>query len=210
MIVYGRTAKRFGLLHIDAAGAGACVLASLAFSVLTVQPFLQRRLAVARQRRELDVLTHQASKIATALTATEEQLTVVRNERAASTLTLDSAAHINKRVAGLAAFFSNCELEVDDVQTGRVCNGLRCDVIPITVVGRGSYEQYARFLHGLCSSFPDLSVVKIELTGNPAQVSGFETFRFELIWYAASDTQISTVSQTRFLREIMVPIRSDG
>jgi hypothetical protein len=126
----------------------------------------------------------------------------VQNERAAGMLTLDSSAQINKRVAGLAAFFSDCELEVDDVQTGQVCRGLRCDVVPITIVGRGSYGRYARFLHGLRSTFGDMSVVKMELIGNPAQTSGSEKFRFELLWYAASDQQISAVSQATSLNEV--------
>jgi len=193
----------FGLLHIDAAGAGLCLLASLAFYAVTVQPVLERHSVLARQRREFEALTQQAAELNVGQAAAQDRLRAVQSERAASTLTLDSAAHINKRVAGLAAFFSDCELEVDDVQTGQVYEGLRCDVVPITIVGRGPYKQHAKFLHGFCSTFGDMSVVKMELIGNPAQASGSEKFRFELLWYAASDKQILAVSPGTARNEVM-------
>ena len=80
---------------------------------------------------------------------------------------------------------------------GEMCRGLHCDVIPITIVGRGAYERYGRFLHGLGSAFPDMSVVEIELTGNPAQAEQSETFRFELLWYALSEMQVAGALPTK-------------
>jgi len=197
-VVHRITLKKLGLFHIDAAGVMVCVLASLAFYAVTVRPFLERRSAVAQRRRELKDLAGKASELEAALAQAQDRLAAVKSDLAASTVTLDSTAHINTRIAGLAAFFADCELEVDDIRTGQVCRGLHCDVVAMTIVGRGSYDRYGRFLRRLCSAFPDMSVIKIELTGNPARASESETFRFELFWYAVSEAPVSVAQGTNF------------
>jgi len=197
-VVRRRSLQKLARFHIDVAGVTVCILASLAFHAVTVRPLLQRRSATAQQRRELHGLARKASELDAALAQEQDRLDTLKAELAASSVTLDSTTHINKRIAGLASFFADCELEVDDVRTGKTCRGLHCDVVPMTIVGRGSYERYGRFLHGLCSAFPDMSVVKIELTGNPARASESEKFRFELLWYAASEAQVAAALRTNF------------
>jgi len=197
-VVLPTSLKKLYLFHIDAAGVIVCALASLAFYAVTVQPFFEQRSAVAERRRELKDLACKASELEAALAQDQDRLAAVKSDLAASTVTLDSTAHINTRIARLAAFFADFELEVDDVRTGQVCRGLHCDVVPMTIVGRGSYERYGRFLRGLCSAFPDMNVVKIELTGNPARASESETFRFELFWYAVSEAQVAVALRTSF------------
>ncbi|MBN1513783.1 MAG: hypothetical protein JXB13_17330 [Phycisphaerae bacterium] len=194
----GRNLQKLTWFHIDVAGVMVCVLASLAFYAVTVQPFLQRRTAAAERRRERHGLACKASELEAALAQKQNRLEALKNELATGSVTLDSTAHINKRIAGLASFFADCELQVDDVRTGSTCRGLHCDVVPVTIVGRGSYERYGRFLHGLGAAFPDMGVVGIELTGNPARVSESETFRFELLWYAASEAQVAAAARTSF------------
>jgi len=197
-VVQRTTLKKLDLFHIDAAGVMVCVLASLAFYAVTVRPFLERRSAMAEQRRELKGLACKASELEAAQAQEQGRLAAVKSDLAASTVRLDSTTHINTRIARLAAFFADFELEVDDVRTGPVCRGLHCDVVPMTIVGRGSYEWYGRFLRGLCAAFPDMSVVKIELTGKPARPSESETFRFELFWYAVSETPVAVAQGTSF------------
>jgi len=111
-----------------------------------------------------------------ALAQGQDRLETLKDELASGSVTLDSTTHINKRIAGLASFFAECKLEVDDVRTGEMCPGLHCDVVPMTIVGRGSYERYGRFLHGLGSES--------------------ETFRFELLWYALSQTPVAAAPTT--------------
>lgn len=195
-MVRRRSLQKLARLHIDVAGVMVCVFASLAFYAATVRPFFQRRSAAAEQRRQLHGLTCKASELDVALAQGQDRLETLKDKLASGSVTLDSTTHINKRIAGLASFFADCKLEVDDVRTGEMCPGLHCDVVPMTIVGRGSYERYGRFLHGLGSAFPDMSVVKIELTGNPARASESETFRFELLWYALSQTPVAAAPTT--------------
>jgi len=174
-----------GLLWIDAAGIGACFLASLLGYMTLVHPLLQKRAAAAGMEREMEIRQQKASELESAVAATKERLTTARQQLAAGAVQLESAAHVNKRIAGVTEFFSRCELHVDDVQTGRVSSGLQYDLVPITFLGRGGHQQCAQLLHGLCSKYPDMSVMRIELSGNPAEPVDSGKFRFELFWYAA-------------------------
>ena len=174
-----------GLFWIDAAGIGACLLASLIGYVAIVNPLLQKRAAAAGLQREMETRQQKATELEAAVAAAQERLTTARQQLAASAVQLESATHVNKRIAGVTEFFSGCELHVDDVQTGRVSGGLQYDLVPITILGRGGHRQCVKLLHGLCSRYPDMSVVRIELSANPAETADSGKFRFELFWYAA-------------------------
>jgi Tfp pilus assembly protein PilO len=177
--------ERLSLLKIDAAGIGLCVAASLAFYWMTIQPFLQRQSLAGEQRRELKTRQGKVAEIKAATAKVQEQLTSAQDELAAGAITLEPAAHINKRVAGLTQFFSECGLDVDDVQTGRVYNGLQYDLVPITILGRGPYQQCVKFFHGLRLTFPDMSMARIELSRTAGQKGEQAIFQFDLLWYAA-------------------------
>jgi len=174
-----------GLLCIDAVGVGVCVVASLVGYVTLVNPLLQKRSAATGLQRELRSQQQKVTEVRSAVVVAQERLTAARQQLVAGAVQLESASHINKRIAGVTEFFSGCELHVDDVQTGRVSGGLQYDLVPITILGRGGHRQCVKLLHGLCSRYPDMSVVRIELSANPAETADSGKFRFELFWYAA-------------------------
>ncbi len=177
--------ERYRMLKIDAAGLGLCVAASLLFYWLTIQPFLQRQAATAEQRNELKARQDKTTELKAALADVQGRVTNVQTDLAAGSIQLEPAAHVNRRVAGLTQLFSDCELDVDDVQTGRLYNGLQYDLVPITVLGRGPYGQCVKFFRGLRVQFPDMGVARIELSGSPAKKAAEGTFQFDLLWYAA-------------------------
>lgn len=179
--------ERYSVLKIDAAGVGLCMAASLLFYWLTIQPFLQRQAHAADQRRELKTRQGKVAELKDATVKVHERAAAAQRALAASSIQLESAVHINKRVAGLTQFFSDCELSVDDVQTGRLYNGLQYDLVPITILGRGPYGQCIRFFRGLRSKFPDMSVARIELSAKVEKDGEQPTFQFDLLWYAAPD-----------------------
>jgi hypothetical protein len=179
--------ERYGLLKIDAIGIGLCAAASLAFYWVTVQPCLQRQSFAAEQRRELTSRQDKVVELNAAAARVQERLAGAQADLAAGPVQLESAAHINKRVAGLTQFFSDCELDVDDVQTGQVYNGVQYNLVPITVLGRGAYGLSVKFFHGLRTMFPDMGVARIELSRNPGKNAERGAFQFDLLWYAAPD-----------------------
>ncbi len=179
--------KCSGLLWIDAAGIGVCLLASWVGYMTLVQPLLRQHAAAAGMQREIQTCRQKAEELEAAVAAARERLTVARQELADGALQLEPAAHVNRRIAGVTEFFSQCELHIDDVQTGRVSNGLQYDLVPITLLGRGGHRQCVRLLHGLCAKYPDMSIMRLELSGNPAEPGDSGKFRLELFWYTAPD-----------------------
>ena len=175
----------YSRLKIDAAGVGLCMAASLLFYWLTIQPFLQRQALAVEQRRELKTRQDKVAELKAATAKIHERVTAAQRDLAASSIQLESAVHINKRVAGLTQFFSDCELSVDDVQTGRLYSGRQYDLVPITILGRGPYGQCVRFFRGLRAKFPDMSVARIELSTKVEKDTEQPTFQFDLLWYAA-------------------------
>lgn len=176
--------ERYRSYQIDAAGIGVCAVVSLVFYWVTIGPLVQGRAIVAGQRRDLEAERTRIARVQAAAAGVQEQLAHVQAALAASTIKLEPAAHVNKRVVGLTQFFSDCGLEVDDVQTGAVRSGPQYDLVPITVVGQGPYKECISFFHGLPAAFPDTSVVRIELSGTPGPAAP-EKFQFEFLWYAA-------------------------
>jgi Tfp pilus assembly protein PilO len=176
--------KQSRLLWIDAAGIGVCLLASVVGYMALVHPFLQQRSAATGLSREMESRQKKAAELEATVTTIKDRVDVVAQQLTAGAIQLESAGHINKRIAGVTEFFSSCDLHVDDVQTGRVSSGLQYDLVPITIVGRGAYLQCAKLLHGLCSKYPDMSVMHIDLTGSPTERVELEKFRFDLFWYA--------------------------
>jgi hypothetical protein len=166
--------KQSRLFWIDAAGIGVCVLASVAGYMALVNPFLQTRSAATDLCREMETRQKKVAELESSVATVKDRLDVAQQQLAAGAIQLESAAHINKRIAGVTEFLSSCDLHVDDVQTGRVSSGLR-----------GAYPQCVKLLHGLCSKYPDMSVMRIELAGSPTERAETEKFRFELFWYAA-------------------------
>lgn len=178
--------------RVDAAAISLCLGGSLVWYLVIVGPLLEQKAVTVGMRHEVEAQLGKAAKLQAAVAAARQQTVLMQQELAASAIQLQPATHINKRLAGLTEFLSTCNLQVDDMRTGRVAGGMRYDLVPVTIVGRGPYRQWVRFLHELHSTFPDMSVMQIELTGNPAQPSETERFRLELFWYAAP----SAVSRT--------------
>lgn len=182
------TVKPSGLPAIDAAGLAVFLAISSLWYVTTLRPLLEQRSVVAGLHQEIEDRERRSEDLKTAAAAATRQLTAVRQELSAGGVDLDSAAHINRRIARLTEFFAGCALHIDDVQTGAVSSGLQCDLVPMTFVGRGTYPQCVRFLHGLPAQFADMSVMRVELTGIPSRTVEPERFRFEMFWYAAPDS----------------------
>jgi Tfp pilus assembly protein PilO len=185
MAVQGTGSQQSSLRHIDAAALGLCALASVLWYVTTAQPLVEQRSAGAQQRHEVQSRQEEAVQLKAGVAKVKERLAAVGREQAAGAIQLDSAARINQRVAALTEFLAECHLQVDDVRTGRASRNIRYNLIPITVVGRGPYRECVKFFHGLCAKCPDMSVMRIDLAGNPAEPADPETFRLELFWYAA-------------------------
>ena len=150
-----------------------------------IRQLIEQHSLLASQRQELAVQREESSKLEASMSSLREHSAAVQEELAQSEIELESADQINRRIAELTTLVGDCTLEVDDVQTGRIVTGPKCDLVPISIAGRGGYKQCAAFLHTLCRTFPDISVTRFDLTGNPAEPKELGKFHFELLWHAA-------------------------
>jgi hypothetical protein len=177
--------RQQGVWPIDALGLSICIAATLTFYLLCVAPLARQRQGRARRMSELQDRRQAMAALRADLTRTRERLAVAQEESKAASIRLDPPTEINKRIARLTEFFSALDLTVDDFQTGAPSAGPECSVVPINVVGRGHFIGAARFLRGLNETFPDMSVVRIDLQGTPGQSTSVRRFQFDLFWYAA-------------------------
>jgi hypothetical protein len=182
--VHRARGKQQGVWPIDALGLFICAGASVAFYLLTVAPLARQRRVEARQVNELETRREEIAALEISIARGRERLEQIQQESQDRSIHLDAVTEINKRIARLTEFFSAQDLTVDDIQTSTPCPGPDCSVVPVSVVGRGDFVGSARFLHGLGATFPDMSVVRIDLQGAPAPRAPHR-FRFDLFWYAA-------------------------
>jgi len=166
-----------------------CVAASLWAYFGVLGPLMAQRSFLASQRQELARASERACELKALMSILKNRLAVVQKELAQSEIKLETADRINQHVADITTFLNACELKVDQVQIGKILVGLRCDLVPISISGKGGYKQCAAFLHQVCRTFPDISVAAFELRGNPAKLGQPGTFRFELFWLAISEAR---------------------
>lgn len=181
--------KQQGVWPIDALGLFICAGASVAFYLLTVAPLARQRRVQAQQANELETRREEAAALEISIARGRERLAEVQQESQGRSIHLDAATEINKRIARLTEFFSAQDLTVDDIETGAPCPGPDCSVVPVSVVGRADFVGSARFLRGLSATFPDMSVVRIDVQGAPAPRAP-RRFRFDLFWYAAPTVDV--------------------
>jgi len=199
------TLKKRALWQIDAVGAAVFVAASLGAYFGVLGPLMAQRSFLESCRQKLTIQSEKAEVIKASMSQLTNRLTIAQKELAASEIKLKTASRINQHVADITTFLGDCELKVDQVQigpplrdpaprepsgnSGKTLVGLRCDLIPISISGKGGYKQCAAFLHQVCRTFPDICVAEFELQGNPAKPGQPGTFRFELFWLAISETR---------------------
>ena len=184
------TLKKRPFWQIDTVGTVVCVAASLWAYFGVLGPLIAQRSFLASQRQELARASERSCELKASMSILKNRLAVAQKELAQSEIKLEESWRINQHVADITTFLSDCELKVDQVQIGKILAGLRCDLVPISISGKGGYKQCAAFLHQVCRTFPDISVAAFELRGNPAKLGQPSTFRFELFWLAISETRI--------------------
>lgn len=177
--------KKLALWQIDAAAIVVCVLVSFVAYLVGIRPLIEQRSLLANQRQKLAIQREESAKLEDTMLGLRQQLVVLREELAQSEIKLESADQINRRIVELTTLFGDCTLEVDDVQTGKIVTGPKSNCVPISIAGRGGYKQCVAFLHKLCRTFPDISVTRFDLTGNPAMPKELGKFHLELLWHAA-------------------------
>jgi hypothetical protein len=203
-----RTAiKKRALLHIDAAGVIIFIAASLGMYFAVLLPHIQQRPILDGLVRQLSVQNETSSKLKASVLMLRNQLSYVKEELLQSQNKLEEASQINQRIADITTFLTDDGLQVDQIKIGsphqlsqsKISSqdkimakndssvgaglaGVKCDLVPIDISGGGGYRQCVAFLHRLHRTFPDITLARFELRGNPASTDKTPAFSFELFW----------------------------
>lgn len=173
------------LWFIDLAGLLVGLVVTIAAHRLMFQPLFAQRSASRETAQQLQRQNEQADTMNTSLLTLKQRTIVAREELAVSDVHLESADLINQQIANLTGLLTDCQLTLNDIQTGRIIMGRRCDLVPIRVSGKGGYDQFMFFLHKLRMDLPDISVAGLDMHGTPERPGETGSFVFDLFWFAA-------------------------
>ena len=177
------SSKRLWIIDITALLSGVA-LTVVAYSFV-LSPLLAQRAASKETGYKLESQREEADKMNASLLALKKNTIAVRERLAASDVHLESADSINQQIANLTELLTACQLTLDDIQTGRIIMGRRCDLVPIRVSGQGGYDHFMVFLHKLRRDLPDICVAGLDMQGTPQRPGESGSFVFDLFWFAA-------------------------
>ena len=177
--------KKVTLRQVDAIGAVLCLVASLAVYCAVLNPIIEQRAFLADQRETLESQRDESSRLSASMLALSDQLSAAQEELAQSSVRLESSDRMNQRLAVLTALFTECSLDVDDIQAGKISTGSAWNVVPIAITGGGHYAQCVMLLDRLQQTFVDMSVTRFRLARDPAQFEHPGSFSIQIIWYTA-------------------------
>ena len=120
-------------------------------------------------------------ELATTLSVDRAQLAALKDELGAKELRLDGMDKLNQRLAAISELATRSSLSMGKETPGAVTDEPHYKSLQIHYEGKGTYPNFAAFLHQLRTMFPDTSVASLEAKGADTG-QGIE-FNFELIWY---------------------------
>jgi Tfp pilus assembly protein PilO len=171
--------------HLDAAGVAACAVIAAGWYMGGVAPLRDAKQARLTLETELADHTSQQKQLLETKRRQEEQLLSLRDKIEKAATRLEPAAVINSRIRQLTELAESFGLRLDEVRPGDIATLEHYTGVPIRIAGQGSYEQVARFLHGLHHTFKDIGVTGLDLRGEPEAPDKPPTFAVQLLWYAS-------------------------
>jgi len=184
------------ILTIDA--SGILVLAGLACAAyfLGAAPVLDARAQIEEQRQLLEAQAHNAADVEGRVVQEQKKLVELKAKLEATDVPLFPAAEINKRLEKITRLTETHGLSVQQLDPGLAkldpISG-KFTLVPIRIVGAGSFSGVSKFLDELlATAYPDVEVRTMSLSAaadaNPGATPTGQpdaTFAIDLRWYAA-------------------------
>ena len=171
--------------YMYGAGVAACIAATLVFHFMGIRPLLERYSKSESYQAALSAQRGIAKDLAASADDMEENMGDAQKALDESPFHLRPANDVNNRIAQMAALANGCGLKLDEIQPGSPESGLRYETVPIHLAGTGNYRTCVALLHRMRQTFPDTTVIALELTGRPADPESPARFQLELLWHAA-------------------------
>ncbi len=186
MTARSHAGRRVG--YVDLIGAaGVLVLSAVGFFAV-VRPIIARQSERAQLRstfREQLVLVERLGEASRLLT---NQLSLVGQQLREGHVQLQPPHYLNARMATIVELASTSGIVIHETRSGVVSKARQYQSVPIHLYGEGSYTHCAAFLHHLHERLPDAGIVGFELIGHPGKPTAPDSFRFDLVWFAAASS----------------------
>ena len=171
--------------RIDLLAVGVCLLLSAALYLTMIHPLARKQARHVTQSAELAAVQVQASDRAASLGRLQTELAETRTALDATPMRLQPASVINQRLAALTDLANEQAITLDQVQPGQKVAATRYDVVPIQLVGSGTYASVQTFLNKLHGQFGDTGVRSFRLTARERGDDVVGAFVIDLVWYTA-------------------------
>ena len=173
----------FKLWQIHTAGVALCIVLTTTIYFNSVYPILRAREDFSLQKSEIEEQRRIASDLSASLGTFKHEIASVQQALEKSPLQLQSADHINQRLAQFTELASEHGLDIQQIQPGQITHDVHYDIVPIHLSGEGSYRTHAAFIHTIHRNFPDTGVSSFKLSGKPGQPNAPASFDLNLMWY---------------------------
>ncbi len=182
------------LYLIDGAAMIICLVVTVGAYALVWVPLADQHRAVAHQEVQWKAQRQKCSKLNSSMLTLKSRSLAVDKALEDSAVHLEPTDRINQRIADLTTLLSQCGLEIDDIQTGQIIMGSMCDLVPMTISGRGRYTACAAFFNEMYRALPDMAVARFDLVGDPDPSKTSSQFFFDLFWFAEPSRVSATVA----------------
>jgi hypothetical protein len=192
------------LLTIDA--SAVCVLLALGAGAyfLGVEPVLSARAKIQEQKQLLEEQARNAAGQESLIVVQQKKLADVAATLKTISVPLFPPREINKRLSKITELADTHNLKVEQQEAGQARPAAgsgelgKFTVVPIRIVGTGSFDGIAGFLHQLLGTeYPDVEVRSM-IVNAPAEGQADAAFAIDLRWYAApAASTASAADQTQ-------------
>jgi Tfp pilus assembly protein PilO len=175
--------------QIDAVGIVVCLAAWAATYLIGFQGPAESSREEGLVLAELQVQQNQARRLGAARSELEQELAAKRKAVETAPIQLGSARHMGERLTRIAGLVARCGLDLAQVRIGDLLSGPHFDVLPIRLVGQGSYPACALFLERVRTALPDTRLAELRLAleePGQARTTGFDFRTSWLVYKEAS------------------------
>lgn len=108
-----------------------------------------------------------------------------RSELESLHIDLGDRSQLNRRIAALIALAQGQSLEVMQLQPGKETEAEHYTLVSLQLQARASFADHLRYLEQLHTTFPDMSVLGLELNSRSHEGNPRPTGDYSLVWFTA-------------------------
>jgi len=171
--------------QVDAVGAGILLVFAAVIYVCGYYPLMRSHREYQEKQAALSAQQEHSARLESALLALQKRLASVSRTLATSSLNLKPAANLNNQLTQISSLAAESGLTLGDVHTDQAVAESHSDAFPVRLAGKGTYRACTVFLSRLRKTFPDTTIVAVDLSGDAGDTSGTGKFDYRLRWHAA-------------------------